>query len=189
MSDVNQTKHKRAVATKLVTYVMAGTASAALAGAVLGICGGLVSPTARAAVATVLALAAVCLGAVELSGRRVPVLQLDRETPYGWLERDPLHWAVRNGAALGFGARTRLGFWLWYVIPIGAFLSASPVLGACGYGLYGLTRTLSAGGILFLEVRRERTAVSLLRQGASARRLASAQLVVIGLATILIAGA
>jgi hypothetical protein len=189
VSDVNQTKPKRGVASKLAAYALAGAISGALAGAVLGLIGDLLSSPARAALATLLALAAVVLGGLELAGRRVPLIQADRETPYAWMERDPLLWAIRNGAALGFGARSRLGFWLWYAIPVGALLSASPLLGAVGYGLYGLTRTLAAGGVLFLELRNPRSAADLLRKGAAARRLTSAQLMAIGLATILIVGA
>lgn len=61
-----------------------------------------------------------------------------------WVWRGPVLWPLLNGAALGFGATTRLGFWLWYAIPSGAFLMAEPAVGALIWGAYGFTRTGSA---------------------------------------------
>jgi hypothetical protein len=63
------------------------------------------------------------------------------------MHRGPLGWATRNGLALGIGATSRIGFWLWYVMPVTALLSASPLAGAAIYGLYGALR---AGGVWVL---------------------------------------
>jgi hypothetical protein len=101
--------------------------------------------------ATLLGLAAV--GGRELVSRRlVPPPQLDRETAVGWLELGPYRWAVRNGAALGLGATSRLGYWLWYLVPVGAFAAGTPLLGAVVYGAYGLVRSLPALP-LYLDMR------------------------------------
>src|SRR3712207_8459275 len=40
--------------------------------------------------------------------------------------------------------RSRIGFWLWYAIPLGAFLVGDPWLGAVVYGTYGFVRGLGA---------------------------------------------
>lgn len=175
---------------KLAVYVLAGTVAAALAGAILGALGGLLTGEARALLASVAALIAVALGFAGVLHVRVPLLQIDRETPYGWLQGSPTSWALRNGAAIGFGAGTRLGVWLWYLIPLGALLSGSPVIGAMGYGAYGLARTGGAGLLLLVQERRQGVSVWLrvLRQSARARRLADAQLLLVGVSALLIVG-
>lgn len=173
---------------KLVVYVLAGTASGALAGAAFGSVGSLLPTNTRALLGTGLALGAIVIGIAGVIGYHPKLLQIDRETPYGWLAPGPLRWAVRNGAAIGFGARTRLGFWLWYVIPLGAFISGSPLLGAIGYGLYGFTRTLGAGGILFLERTGRSSGLKILRQSQNVRTVTDVQLIVIALAVLLVVG-
>lgn len=84
------------------------------------------------------------MGLGSLSGHARRPLQCDRETPKEWVWRGPVVWPLLNGAALGFGATTRLGFWLWYAIPGGAFLMGDPTVGAAIWGAYGFTRTSSA---------------------------------------------
>ncbi len=180
--------NNRGAGAKLTLYVLAGTASGLVAGAALGAIGGLLSPDTRAAIATVLALGAMGVGILELAGRRLRLIEVDRETPYVWLRQGPLSWAIRNGATIGLGARTRIGFWLWYVIPAGALVGGSPLLGALGYGLYGLTRTLGAGGLFVLGRSGRATGLEILRQSNRARSIASAQLLVVGLASFIILG-
>jgi hypothetical protein len=175
---------------KLTVYVLAGTASGALAGAVLGWIGTLLAPDARAGIATLLGVLAIVVATLELLGHRVPLLQRDKETPRDWLTAGPLLWAMRNGASLGFGARSRLGFSLWYVIPVGALLSGRPLVGALGYGLYGLTRTIGAGGLVALQNRNAEVSIfsRVLALSARARAIASVQLVVVGVVTVAVAG-
>jgi hypothetical protein len=175
---------------KLTVYVMAGTTSGATAGAMLGLAGGQLTSSTRAAIATLLGIVAVVVATLEVLGHRVPLVQRDTETPHGWLAAGPLLWALRNGWSLGLGAGSRLGFSLWYVIPVGAFLSGRPLVGALGYGLYGLTRTISAGGLVILQNRYEDVPMfsHVLRLSPRARAVASAQLAAVGLITILVMG-
>src|SRR4051794_29947450 len=101
-----------------------------------------------------------------------------------------LRWAVLNGAALGFGATTRVGFWLWYAIAIGSFASGNPAIGAAAYGAYGLAR--GAGATAMIYVGRGRTldelALALLGHAAAVRRLAAAQPAAFGLVVATAAG-
>lgn len=187
---MHRAEGKVGLSSKLIVYVLAGTFAGMLAGAALGWMGSLLTSEFRSALAVAFSLVAIGLGLAELSGHRVALIQVDRETPYAWLRPGPLRWAMRNGAAIGFGAATRLGFWLWFVIPIGAMLSGNPLIGALGWGLYALVRTASVGGILLLVQRRQldTKGSALLRQSERARGLVSAQLLAIGLTAMLIVG-
>lgn len=187
---MHRTGQKAGIGSKLTAYVLAGVTAAAITGALLGALGGLMTGEARALVASAAGLLAVSLGVAGVLRVRVPLLQIDRETPYGWLRGSPIAWALRNGAAIGFGAGTRLGVWLWYLIPIGAVVSGSAVVGAVGYGAYGLARTGGAGLLLLVQERHKGIPVWLrvLRQSARARRLADAQLLLVGASALLILG-
>lgn len=88
---------------------------------------------------------------------RAPILQINRETPESLLSRGPLLWSAANGALLGLAVTSRIGFWLWYMIPIGVFLSASPIAGAVIWGSYGLVR-LGVLGIIAARMRRSEAA-------------------------------
>lgn len=175
---------------KLAAYIAAGASVAAISGALLAFAGSYFSLEVRAAVASVLALAAVLLGSVGLFHRRIPLIQRDRETPRGWLQASAISWALRNGAAIGFGAGTRLGVWLWYVIPFGAFVSGNIVVGVVGYGAYGLARTGGAGLLVIAQNRYRGMPVwrQVLRQSARARRIADAQLLLVGVVVLLVLG-
>ena len=166
---------------RIAFYVGAGFTTAALAGALLGLAGSALSAQARGGIAAVAAALAIVVGLLDLVGLPVPLFQIDRETPYRWKEKGPVGWALRNGAALGLGAGTRLGFWLWYVIPVGALLCASPALGAAGYGAYGLTRTLAVAGMLSLYRRGAASPTAVLRFSTDARLIAAAQLLAVGI--------
>src|SRR5207302_1566920 len=52
--------------------------------------------------------------------------------------------AAYNAATLGFGFTTRIGFWLFFVIPLGAFLTGSVWMGALVYGMYAATRIVGS---------------------------------------------
>lgn len=171
--------------TKLLVYVSAATAGGLLAGAGLGALGSMLPLTARAATATALGLLAVAFGTVELAGRRIRPLQFDRETPQRWLHRGPLQWAVRNGLVLGVGATTRLGFTLWYVVPLAALLTGSPEAGAVLYGGYAFVRAASVIALIVaIYATHDLGRVSdwAFGQAAAARSLAGGQLVVVGTA-------
>ena len=98
-------------------------------------------------------------------------------------------WAIRNGLALGFGATSRIGFWLWYVVPLGAFLVGDSIFGAVIYGTYSLIRALGATVIL-LGMIRLKTDISdwLIERYGEARLLAAGQLIFLGAATAIVVG-
>lgn len=125
---------------KTIVFALASILSAAIVGALLGLLGGLVPTEARSAVGALAALSLAVIGIAYLTGRYRDMVQRNCETAQGWLDRGPLHWSIRNGAALGVGFMSRLGFVSWYVIPVACFLYGDPVLGAVLFGLYGGTR-------------------------------------------------
>jgi hypothetical protein len=125
---------------KALAFSLASTLAAATTGALLGTVGSSAPTEGRVAVASVAAVLSIAIGVIDLGSRRLPVLQCDRETSQSGLRLRPYLWAMRNGAALGIGATSRVGFWLWYLIPVGALLVGSPVLGGLIYGTYGFVR-------------------------------------------------
>ena len=181
---MHRTKRKIGATGKLAVYVTAGTLSAAAVGAGLGVVGGALGPSTRAEVAAALAVVGLVFAALGLGGRPLRPLQFDRETPYAWLAPGPVSWSIRNGSAIGIGAFTRLGYWLWYAVPLGALLSASPLLGGIGYGAYALARTGGAGIQMELERRGLASELDILRLGGRARLIADFQLLLLCLVTI-----
>jgi hypothetical protein len=118
----------------VVSAAVAGAAQGAVLqqmGVLLGLHGDLV----RAAAA--LPLAVVVLLAV----RRTP-WQVPGETPRSWLALPGLSAPVLNGLALGSGAFTRIGFWLFYVLLVLALLAPHPALAALDGAVYGAVRTV-----------------------------------------------
>lgn len=130
------------------------TAAAALAGAstgaALGKLGGQFSNQQRAAFTTAICAGALVLAALDLLGRPVRVPGRSRETPRGWMQLNPITAAVLNGTTLGTGWSTRIGFWLWFAVPLGSLLSGSVIGGIVVYGAYGLTRGLGPWLLLLL---------------------------------------
>ncbi len=133
---------------------------------------------------------AAAFGISELLGKPIGILQFNRETPQCWIHKGPMSWAVRNGTALGCGTMSRIGFWLWYTIPTGAFLAASPLAGVAIYGTYGFFRGISIWAIMLALAPRlgERWPVWLIQKGPPARLLAAGALVVLGMTTVLVLG-
>lgn len=169
---------------KAITFSLASSLAGLITGAALGAVGGLLSLNLRAAIASVLALIAIVLGGFELSGSQFRLPQCDRETPQRWVHTGPLRWAVRNGLALGFGATSRIGFWLWYAIPLGALLFARPDLGAVIYGTYSLTRGMAVW-VIILGVYRlvgPNYPDWLIGRAKAAHLLAAGQLLLLGVA-------
>jgi hypothetical protein len=174
---------------KASVYVLSSTGAGLASGVVLGAAGALLPIELRVAVGSMLAVAAIAVGGLELFGRHVQPLQFDCETPQRWVNRGPLRWATRNGLALGFGATSRIGFWLWYVVPLGSFLVGDARLGAVVYGTYGLTRSLAAVFILLGNLRYKIDASDwLMQRYGQARTLAAGQLVFLGVATAVVVG-
>lgn len=74
-------------------------------------------------------------------------LQFDRETHQRLLHFGPLRWSLVNGGLLGLGITSRVGYWLWYVVPVGTWGVGSWWAGGAIWGLYGFGR-LAATGVL-----------------------------------------
>lgn len=111
----------------------------------LGWVGSITPGAARAGASVVLLVILVAAGVVSISGRRVPLLQVDRETNQSWLHLGAVGWPVVNGLALGAGFLSRIGFLLWYLLPILCFAIGEVTAGALVLGTYGLIR----GGAVF----------------------------------------
>lgn len=168
--------------------VLAGcaVASATLAGAILGAISGsigaLVPPGIRALICIL--LGALLLVAVTCSPRRP--LQLDRETRQELLERGALRWAIANGALLGVGFASRIGYWVWYLVPIACFSVGSTLWGTAIWGLYSMVRMGVPTALSYRMARRHSdkqmdTSVRLLALKPKAMRIGN-------LATILLTG-
>ena len=153
-------------------------------GGLLGYAGSTFSSIGR--VTGLLALGAIAVGGLEHLGIRLPLLQRDREAPQRWVHKGPVKWAILNGAALGMGWPTRIGFWAWYVVPASAFASSRPLAGATVYGAYALSRTLAAPALLSASRRVPQWDFSrdMLRLHRQAASLSAALLVVLGSATL-----
>ena len=174
---------------KAAVYALASAVAGLVAGAALGSVGGLLPLDVRLAVGSILAIVAIAVGGLELSGRRMQPLQFDCETPQRWVNKGAWRWATRNGLALGFGATSRIGFWLWYVIPLGAFLLGDPLASGILYGTYGLVRALGAVVIVLGMMRLDKDISDWLVEGyGAARVLAAGQLVFLGVATAIVVG-
>jgi hypothetical protein len=176
---------------KATLYSLSSTLTGGITGALLGAIGSSLSRDLRFASASVLGILAIVLGSLELGTGRLAPLQCDRETPQRWMHTGAWRWALRNGVTLGFGATSRIGFWLWYVVPISALLVGRPVIGGMLYGLYGLVR----GGFVWVLIpglARYRVggppSVWLLELNLAARVIAAGQLILVGIAVVLSVG-
>ena len=162
------------------------TVAGAVAGYLLALAGGLLPQGARA-VGVLVGCSAIGIGA---TCWRNPWPQLDRETEQSLLHRGPIAWAVLNGAQLGLGFTSRIGFWTWYLIPVGAFLLADPVTGAVAWGLYGLLRLAAAIAIAYAAATPEqllaRITAALRRRG---RATTATRYLAVCLAAILVLAA
>lgn len=125
------------------------TGAGATVGAVIGALGSTMTVEARAALGTLVALAGVIVGVLEVSGVRVPLLEQPGQTPRKWLQEGAFLGPAKNGVALGLGFFTKIGFSMWYLIPFGALLSGSPLGGSIIYGTYAFVRGLGVWGIMW----------------------------------------
>ena len=118
-----------------LVFLAAGVVTAAAAGFVLGAFGSQLDGALRAALACLAAVAVVTAAL-----RQERPWQLNRDTALSSLRFHDWRTAALNGAELGAGFPTRVGFWLWYAIPLGAFAAGQPVMGALLYVTYAGTR-------------------------------------------------
>jgi hypothetical protein len=79
--------------------------------------------------------------------------QRDRETPQWLLAAAPGVAAFVNGAYLGTGFATRVGFWAWYLIPAAALLAGSPLAAVAVCAAYATSRSLGVLQIIALGRR------------------------------------
>lgn len=173
---------------RALAYTVASAAVGAASGVLLGSLGSFLASDVRVSVVSLLSLLAIAVGSYEFVGRRAALLQCDHETPKRWIDRGAFGWAIRNGATLGCGALSRVGFWSWYIVPLASLLSGSPVLGAAIYGTYATTRALGAwvlilvGALIAPRLGRsfDDVAIALVQRNIAFRRLAAAHLLFVG---------
>jgi len=173
--------------TKALVSLAAGTVSGAVAGSLAGAIGLLTPLELRAAAGTAAGLALTIL---PLFGVSLP--QRDRETPQSLMKRGPVFWSAANGALLGVAVINRIGFWLWYVVPLSAFLSGSPVAGAAVWGFYGFAR-LGVIDVIAVKMRDHHASSSnvshsLIKSGERVRRAMTAMAVGTGVVILLSTG-
>jgi len=118
-----------------------------LVGLLFGALGSMIDQDARTGLATLAASIGTVIGAMGLAGRSPRLLQRDHETPQRWLDYGPGVWSLLNGTVLGLGMFTRIGFWLWYVVPLGSLLVGEPRTAAYIYGAYGAMRGVASGAL------------------------------------------
>lgn len=137
-------------------FVFAGCSAAGglLAGGSLGFFGSTLSEPVRLAIGTLGFPALAVVAVLECQGRRIRLPQRNKETPQRWIHEGPLRWALNNGFSLGLGFGSRLGFWLWYVIPLLAVVLGDVWLSAALYGTYGATRGLGTVAVFAYALRR-----------------------------------
>jgi hypothetical protein len=119
-----------------VTTIAAGAVAGATAGATLAGLGGLMSLDVRVSLGL---LGGLLLAPASVLSR-IPLPQLSRETEQALLHRGPVEWATLNGALLGLGFTSRIGFWTWYFVPLTCLTSGSTGAGAVIWGSYGFMR-------------------------------------------------
>lgn len=175
-----------------VIFTASALVSSLAAGATLGLAGSLLAGQTRSTLVFVLAPLGLLLAAVDMLASGLPVLQVDRETRRSPASTGTARAAWGNGIALGLGATSRIGFWLWYVVPVAAFLSGDPLVGALLFGAYGLTRGVAPWlllGAMYLPAQRstrfDEVARSLLQRSSQARRVTSRLLAVVAVASMI----
>lgn len=139
---------------RAVVFAGSSTAGGILGGAALGAFGSVLPDSVRLAIGTLGFLALCVVGVLQVRGRRVRLPQRNKETPQRWIQKGPVRWALKNGFSLGLGFGSRLGFWLWYVIPLLAVTLGDPWLSAALYGTYGATRGLGTVSVFGFALRR-----------------------------------
>ena len=172
---------------KAVALSLSATLSGVAAGAALGAAGEAVGSSVRAIAVPAIGCVALMLTAADVLGRPIMPPQRNVETPYRLFQAGGMTWAVATGAILGLGATTRIEFWLWYLVPLGAFLSGDPLAGLLIYGTYALLRTAAAPAIVVAarETGLDVFGRILMRQLPFARASARLELALAGVALVL----
>lgn len=140
---VHRTGKPSTIPLKALGAALGGLVGGMAAGAILGLTAQL-TPTETRAVIAIAAALCIVSGTIVRTNRP---WQFERETSQALLGRGPLMWSFANGALLGFGGTSRLGFWTWYLIPLATWIAGSPIIGAVIWGAYGVTRMGVSGAI------------------------------------------
>lgn len=136
-------------------FLAVAVAGSTLLGAVLAGTGELLERPARLVIG-VITLAVIAAAA---SVRRRP-WQLDRETNSRWLLYEDWRTAAYNAAVLGLGFSSRIGFWLFLLVPVGSFLTGDIRAGAAIYGSYAASRIIGSFIVAALSIRADSLARS-----------------------------
>jgi hypothetical protein len=133
---------KLTVSLRGMAFVLSAVTVGFAAGSAVGFGGSKIPRDARVAISLGAAFVFAVIGVIEVTGRRVPLPQLSRETTrrYGEMAMGSV---IRNGTAMGAGITTRIGFWLWYVVPVAATLSGTALGGAIIFCVYSFTRGIA----------------------------------------------
>lgn len=141
---VNRNQAGRGWQSKAVAFGLAATLAGLIVGAALGSLGLAVPTGWKTSLASMLAFAGIAVGIWQSARGPIPVLQRSCETAQLWMNTGALTGSALNGAALGAGFVTRVGYWIWYAVPATAFL-AGPLKGMLIFGVYGLVRGAAPG--------------------------------------------
>lgn len=170
------------------SLLLAATVAGAIAG---GLVGGLGSSLPQDVRLGAVGLALIGLNALlvaDIVGGPVPMLQRDRTTPRRWVEESVAAWSLKAGAALGLGITSRIGFAVWYLVPVLALGTGSWIAGAAVWAVYGLLRTGITMFDGFRLARHDRfvtTSERRLRSEPLTRMLSSSAGLVVGLSVLL----
>ena len=127
---------------RIAAYAAGAALAAAAFGAVLGWIGERLSVNTTADAVVPLATLALIVGTVEAIRGTLWLPQRNRETPQRWVRYGAIPSAVLNGGALGIGIASRLGYGLWFVLPVAAILVSDVLWAITIFTTYGLTRAL-----------------------------------------------
>ncbi len=182
---VDRNQAGRSWKTKALVFAVSATFAATFCGLALGAVGLAVPADARPGFVAAMAVAALALALSQLVAGTRWVPQRDCETGQLWMHTGGLTGAALNGAALGTGFLTRVGYWLWYAIPA-ACVVAGPARAALIFGTYGLARG-SAPGVAIVQMILRRSCEKkdvtrmqewLIQRGIQARTMANGTLLV-----------
>lgn len=121
--------------------VVSAAAAGSAAGATVGFVGASVPDEIRGSAGWLLMLSLCLVVLADGLGLDVPLPQRDKETPRRWADEPMASWAVKAGVALGLAVTNRLGFVIWYAIPVLVFSMGSVALGALSWATYAFART------------------------------------------------
>jgi hypothetical protein len=133
----------------IAVYTASATAAGAATGATLGLLGSAIDARVDL-VLVVLTPLVMRVGWREATGRPAFLVQFNRETRRGWIDEGATSWAVKNGAALGSGFATRIGFSAWYWLPVALFAVNRSVLGgALAFAAYAAPRSALVAALVW----------------------------------------